>query len=243
MIRQRLYACCLLIAAAAMGLPSAASAESNKPAGQEQSLEQAIYAGWRSSKMLGSHVFSKRGEYLGTVQNIVIADNGQVKALIAEEAGIGITPEFIFRLPWNDVVKPVHRGALIADLADVRSQQYGLFPLPFAGSKEAGTKENDSKNEDYLVTQVLGDYARLQTGAGYGLVKDVVFSQQGRMLAVLVARDASQGGGTIAFPYPGQTGRWSPNASYYGLPFVTGEQAERGGVRIDPRKFQDAAAG
>ena len=76
-----------------------------------------------------------------------------------------------------------------------------------------------------------------------GLVKDVVFSQQGRMLAVLVARDSAQGGGTIAFPYPGQTGRWSPSASYFGLPFVTGEQAERGGVRIDRRKFQDAAAG
>ena len=238
MNRQQLCARWLLVVAVACGHALPANAESSKSVRQEQSREQTIYSGWRSSTMLGSHVFSKKGEYLGTVQNIVIADDGQVKALIAEEAGIGITPEFVFRLPWNDVVKPVHRGALIADLSDVRSQQYGLFPMPYGGSKESGAKE-----DDFLVTKVLGDYARLQTGAGYGLVKDAVFSQQGRLLAIIVAREKFKGGGTIAFPYPGQTGRWSPSASYYGLPFVTGEQAERGGLRIDSKKFEDATGG
>jgi sporulation protein YlmC with PRC-barrel domain len=201
-------------------------------------MEQELYSGWRTSDLLGSRVFSKKGEYLGMVRNIVVADNGQVKALIAEEAGIGITLEFVFRLPWKDVAKPVHRGALIADLSDARSRQYGLFPAPFGKSDE-----DKPQAEDFLVTKVLGDYARLQTGIGYGLVKDVVFSPQGRMVAVLVARDAAKGGGTIAFPSPGPTGKWSPRASYYGLPFVTAEEADRAGMRVDVRRFESNGSG
>jgi hypothetical protein len=87
------------------------------------------------------------------------------------------------------------------------------------------------------VTELLGDYARLKTGQGYGHVEDVVFSQQGRMLAVLIARDAAAGSGTYAFKYPGQTGRWDAKMSYYGLPYVTPDQANERGYAVDMRKF------
>ena len=230
----------LFIVAFALGVSFSAPAVADKIGTSERnsSLEQTLYSGWRSSQILGSHVFSKGGEYLGAVRNIVVADDGQIKALIAEEAGIGVTPEFIFRLPWNDVVKPLRRGIVIADLTDARSSQYGLFPVPLGEPDE-----KRSQGEDFLVSKVLGDYARLQTGAGYGLVKDAVFSQQGRLLAVLVARDAARGGGTLAFPYPGRTGPWAPSAGYYGLPYVTGEQADGAGLRVDPKKFGDSIAG
>lgn len=237
---RRSCICWLFTVALALGLSSvmAAGADKIKTSDQQLPLDQTLYSGWRSSQVLGDRVFSKNGEYLGTVRNIVVADDGKIIALISEEAGIGITPEFVFRLSWNDVVKPPHGGVVIADLADVKSKQFGLFPLPLNGSED-----KKSQGEEFLLSKVLGDYARLQTGAGYGLVKDVVFSQQGRLLAVLVARDASRGGGTLAFSYPGRTGRWSPSAGYYGLPYVTGDEADQAGLRVDLKKFEKSTDG
>lgn len=84
---------------------------------------------------------------------------------------------------------------------------------------------------------MIGDYTRLQAGQGYGYVSDLVFSQDGKLLDVLVSRGASAGGGTYAFSYPDDTGKWSPGMSYYGLPYVTGDQATRAGVRVDLSRF------
>lgn len=216
--------CVLAFAIAAM--PVSAMAQQSKPE-SEKPLAQFLYKGIRTSDLLGSPVFSKKGEHLGRVRNVVLADDGSVKAIISEQAGIGITPEFVFRLPWDKVVQPVRPGVLVADLSDARSHQFGLF-----------AQDTEKKQPDFLVTEVLGDYARLQPGLGYGYVRDVVIAPEGRMIAVLVARDATMGGGTVAFPYPGRTGRWSPEMSYYGLPFVTVEQANNAALKVDAKQFE-----
>jgi hypothetical protein len=60
------------------------------------------------------------------------------------------------------------------------------------------------------------------------------------MMAVLVARDKQAGGGTIAFTYPDRMGKWSPAMSYYGLPYITAEQANHAGMTVNMRAFADA---
>ena len=62
-------------------------------------------------------------------------------------------------------------------------------------------------------------------------------SKGGRLLAVLVWRDAG-GGGIYAFPWPGATGKWSADMSYYGLPYVTDDQARQAGLHVDLGRFQ-----
>ena len=90
------------------------------------------------------------------------------------------------------------------------------------------------------MNRLIGDYARLQTGQGYGYVTDLVFSPAGKMMAVLVARDRQAGGGTIAFPYPDKMENWSPAMSYYGLPYITAEQANQAGMAVNMRSFPDS---
>ena len=71
---------------------------------------------------------------------------------------------------------------------------------------------------------------------GYGYVTDVVFTGDGRLMAVLIAREASAGG-TYAFPAGSFRAGWDPGWSYYGLPFVTPSQAEAAGLRVEPGRF------
>lgn len=194
-------------------------------------FSDAVYHGYRASRLLGSAVFSLKGEYLGTVRNMAMADTGQITSLLVEGAETTDTPEFISRIPWTRMVRPLHSGALIADFSDLRSREFGLFFDP--DQQRAGSHE-------FTVSKIIGDYARLQSGYGYGYVSDLVFDQGGKLIAIVVSREASAGGGTYAFPYPGTTGRWSPEMSYYGLPYVTADQASQAGIRIDMHRFQQS---
>jgi hypothetical protein len=224
----------LVAACAVAGLlaiqSSAAFASPEKPAASQQSpvLAEQLYDGWRASKLLTSHVFSRNAEYLGHVRNVVVADSGQIEALILEKEQLYGKDSYIFRVPWERFPQPLIPGVLIADVADGRADEFGLFSQQ--------DKPND-RQPGFLVTEVLGDYARLKTGLGYGYVKDVVFSPQGRMFAVLIARDVRTGSGTYAFKYPGDSGQWDAKMSYYGLPYITVEQANEHGYAVDPRKF------
>jgi sporulation protein YlmC with PRC-barrel domain len=191
-------------------------------------LEQKLYQGVRATDLLAARVVSQSGLPLGQIRNVELADDGRITAVIAERAGTGTTQEFVFRLPWQHVVKPLRNGPVVADLTDPESRLFSLFPQ--------ANGNQDSSSSRYLISQVVGDYVRLQTGRGYGYVKDAVFSEDGRMFAVLVAR-AAPDGGTVAFPYPGRTGRWDAAMSYYGLPFVTSEQADEAGLKVDKAKF------
>lgn len=217
-------------------LPVAAWSETATPVAAEQSVQsqqfaRTVYDGYRASRLLGSAVFSLKGEYLGAVRNVILTDDGQIASLLVEGFRTKDEPEFISRIPFKRVLRPLHEGAIVADFSDLRSREYGLFVDP--GQPEAEPHE-------FSVSKIIGDYARLQAGRGYGYVSDLVFDSGGKLAAVVISREASAGGGTYAFPYPGQTGRWSPKLSYYGLPYVTADQASKAGLRLDMKEFQNS---
>ncbi|UPJ56917.1 PRC-barrel domain-containing protein [Bradyrhizobium sp. 192] len=202
-----------------------------EPSAQSQQFANTVYDGYRASRLLGSAVFSLKGEYLGAVRNVILADDGQIASLLVEGFRTKGEPEFISRIPFNRVLRPLHEGAIVADFSDLRSREYGLFVDPGQAHTEP---------HEFSVSKVIGDYARLQAGQGYGYVSDLVFDSGGKLAAVVISREASAGGGTYAFPYPGQTGRWSPKLSYYGLPYVTAEQANKAGLRLDMKEFRNS---
>lgn len=212
----------LLGAIGLVPMPALASPTAPTPG----AISDEIYDGLLASGLIDSHIFSRDGKYLGRVRNVAIRDSGQIEALIVERERISIADDAVFRVSWDRIVKPVHPGILIAGVVDFSGPEFGLFPE----TKPAG--------ENFLVSEVLGEYARLQAGQGYGYVKDAVFDTNGNLLAVLIARDVQAGGGTFAFAYPGRTGKWSPDMSYYGLPYVTADQASKNGFRVDRKKFK-----
>lgn len=223
-------------ASVAMALiASSAIAQQPNPAvrpdltGQVSSLApEALYHGWRSRRIIGQKVMRKDGNDVGTARDLIIDADGRIAALIVEGGGVLDIPDALYRIPWSNIALTLDRNLITADLSSGQRPQYGLFP---------GSEGVTVLPREFRLTELVGDYARLQTGNGYGYVTDVVFSSDGRMIAVLVTRDAAAGGGTYAFPYPGTTGRWDPSVNYYGLPFVTESQAQEVGLRVDLKRF------
>jgi sporulation protein YlmC with PRC-barrel domain len=211
------------IIATAVILPPSVGAQQVSPKQAVPLSADAVCDGWSAKRLLDHHVRSKTGQDLGMVRNIVLANDGNIVAVVVEGSASSSTPEFVIRIPRErlDITQLPNR--IVADFAPGPQSQFGLF------SGKAGVPTLPT---EFTVREVIGDYARLQTGQGYGYVSDVVFSPAGHMQAVLVIRDSRYGGGTVAFGFPGTTGRWNPEASYYGLPYVTGDHANAAGVSI-----------
>jgi hypothetical protein len=88
------------------------------------------------------------------------------------------------------------------------------------------------------VSELIGDYARLSSGVGFGYVTDVVFSRDGQILATLINRDVAYGAGLYGYPYYGWGYGWVPTLDYYALPYETPElAADVGEVNYD--EFND----
>ena len=208
------------------GLTANAQAKSLKNEGRASDL-QSVYSGQLASEIISAPVQTKDGRSLGKVRNFVVRDNGKIQSLITEKSGIGTRADFVMRIPWNAVERPSNEGSLTVDLAKTESEDFSLF----------APSDDEKGKESFRVTSVIGDYVRLQTGRGYGYVSDVVFGSEGVMLFILVTRDEKSGGGTFAFPYPGQTGKWDARLSYYGLPYVTEDQATASAVKVDLKKL------
>jgi sporulation protein YlmC with PRC-barrel domain len=234
----RLLACSALLAVVA-GAPAAAQqsgseSTGSRGAGSEAALPSvppvvplsadALYEGWRASDLLGQDVTSHNGQDLGLVRNILFDRRGQIRALVVEGPRSGAASEFVFRLPWHRVDHSKLPDEVAANLTTgigPELRMFGQAPQP----------------DEFRITEVTGDYARLQVGQAYGYVGDAVFSRSGALKAVLVVRDAEAGGGTFAFGFPGSIGGWDPRAGYYGLPYVTAGQASAAALRVESARF------
>jgi sporulation protein YlmC with PRC-barrel domain len=192
----------------------------------------ALYQGWRARQLLGDRVTTKDGREIGAVSDIVVDADGRAAALVVEGGGTVQVPDAVYRIPWENIDLTPGQDGVIVDLSAGPQPRYALFP---------GTSGVPTLPREFRIQEVVGDYARLRTGYGYGIVTGAVFARDGRIIAVLISRDASAGGGTAAFPFQGATGPWDASMSYFGLPFITDDQAREAGLRIDPSRFANKA--
>jgi hypothetical protein len=208
-------------------LPAAAQSSPFDPRQQVVPLtRQDLASTWRASSVLGRPMRIGEGEETGLVRNILIGEDGRVRALIVE-ANAGDDDAFVIRIPWPQVTLDFENG-VTADVPDATRPEYNLFPHD--------TKDKARPPDEFAITALIGDYARLQAGQGYGHVSDAFLTGDGRLRAVLIVRDRQSGGGAVAFGFPSNPSEhWRPYEPYYGLPYVTLEQANTAAVRIRAR--------
>jgi sporulation protein YlmC with PRC-barrel domain len=187
-----------------------------------------LYRGWLASEILGQEAVSRSGTSLGRIRNIqVSSETAQIDALIIEAPATKATEDFVFRVPWQKIDAGVPHRVMV-DIAHGRMPEYDLFApgLP------------ESTANAFSITAVIGEHVRLQTGSGYGYLRDAVFTPTGVLRAVLVTRRMELGGGTVAFGFPASPSeRWRASTAYYGLPYITSNQANDAAVEVNLKRF------
>lgn len=188
-----------------------------------------LYTGWRARALVGEDVRSSTGREMGSLRDIIVDASGRASAIVVEGGGVAGIPDAVYRIPWQSL--NIQRSGISVSSAG-SNPDYGRAP---------GREGISTWPREYRLSEVIGDNARLRTGYLYGYVTDVVLAKNGRITAVLVAPDAAgDERETVAFPFHGRVGRWEPQSSYFGLPFVTPKQARQAGLKVDPARFADA---
>jgi sporulation protein YlmC with PRC-barrel domain len=155
---------------------------------------QALYeSGWRADDLIGSTVIGSGGEDIGEVSNIIVGPDDSAQAIIVEAGGFLDLGSVYLRVPWDQVQWTPGAGQVQAPIREDNVADFSLF----------GGEQPTAEGQAWRVTTLLGDYVSLQDRPGYGMVDDVVFSQDGAIQAVVVQPDvaAGQQEGPVALPY------------------------------------------
>jgi sporulation protein YlmC with PRC-barrel domain len=188
-----------------------------------------LYRGVRASRVMDQEVYGGDGEDLGDVKDIFVGRDGRISAIVVEGGGFLDIGDAAFRVPWNEVNLTPGVAGIRIRMTEETAEDYDLFDGP--ETLVSGPRE-------FRISELIGDYARLSDGAGFGRVSDVVISPEGRISGVLVTRDIGWGGGAYGYPYYGYGYGFEPGNDYYGLPFASTDAAATA-PRIDHGLFDD----
>jgi hypothetical protein len=193
-----------------------------------------LYSGWLGSRLIGEDVYGRDGGKLGEVQDVLVGGDARITAITVEGGGFLGIADGAFRAPWSMVDRTTSRDGIKIELTENEAQRRGLFEGPEKARTAPG---------EFRLTEIRGDWTRIGnvTTPCYvkrGYVRDVVFSQAGRILSVLETRSSRLGGGTHAYPFYGYQEGWHPFYGYYDLPL---ESMSRPAPNVELKRFHPAS--
>ena len=184
--------------------------------------QEDLYKGWTAEQMMDQPVYGENGEQAGTVENFLIGPKGQIESLLLDNPGgfLGIG-DATYAVPWKQVQIGQNMRMTVPVTRD-NIDQYSVFQPE---------QENAAGNRAFRASELIGDFVSLQDVPQYGIVRDLVFNNQGQMQAVVISPDVGYGvGGPYAYPYYGYGygGGWNPGNNYYNLPYNQSEISQLG---------------
>lgn len=191
---------------------------------------------WSIDDFFGRDVIGSDGTQIGDVEDVVLNDEGDVVALIAEVGGFWDIGDTHVSVPWEMVERDAG-GSVAIPVTEDNVSEYDLFESsPLQGDSVLaeeiveGVDDKELGMELWRASDLIGDYVRVQ-GDGtdwvnFGYVSDVLIDD-GSIAATLVSTTARYGMGTYAYPYPRGSsaayGGWTPNATIQDLPILVGD--------------------
>jgi sporulation protein YlmC with PRC-barrel domain len=172
----------------------------------------AVYDGWSADRALDEPVLGASGEELGELEDIIIGGDGRIRDVIVEGGGVLDIGDTHAAVPWERV-----------DRAGPERMELTLAAESLdAGGRFPNMDDVPTKPESFRVRELIGDTVTAD-GVGYGRVDDVLFSETGEVLAVVVFPAPGRGYRTdpVAVPYNARA--YDPYGPYYAVPYTAVE--------------------
>ncbi|EKV31551.1 hypothetical protein C882_3924 [Caenispirillum salinarum AK4] len=194
--------------------------------------DELYQGGLRAETMLDADVFGPNMDEIGSVENVILDRDNQIVAIIAQVGGFWDIGDTHIAVPWDKV--QMTQGGFQIPVTEDTVAEYGLYAEPSIVNKSnlQSTRVVDDDliagRQTWKLTGLIDDYAVLNTGAGYGYIDDAIFTEDGKLDAVVVQPDyAGYGvGGAYAYPFYGYGYGWTPDAEAYDLRYEADELAE-----------------
>ena len=203
----------ILASAAALAMAHAGPAAAQDVVDLADWDYQTLYEGWMAESMIGAGVIGENDEEIGEVENIIIGPDNQVQSIIVEAGGFLDIGDTHLRVPWDQVELGEAMDTVTVPVSEENVDDFTLF--------EEGAEPITGGPRAWRATELIDDYVYLEDGTGYGLVQDLVFSQQGELQAVILEPDVAYDvDGPYALPYYGYDYGFDPGYDYYELPYT-----------------------
>jgi hypothetical protein len=187
-------------------------------------------SGWSVEKLMDeTAVVGPGGQEIGSVENLVIGDDGKIVAMIAEVGGVLDLGDTHVSIPWSEVELSQDMQRVNVPINEESADDYWIFGDRSALLKEEVdrivTVDEDKKTgtKIFKATDLIGDYAYLTEEVQHGYVNDLLV-QDGEVSAVVVDASRYAKPGYYAYPYRPSDG-WRPSGLVYQLPYGESEIA------------------
>ena len=192
-------------------------------------------SGFRADALLKAAAFSPQEDKIGEIVNIVLDQQNQIVTVIAEVGGMWDSGDRHVAIPWDEV--ELFEAGIKVPVRQENVEEYDLFTnvtideayIYKQEMERVSTVEEDVATgpQTWKISDIIDDYASIESEEGYGYITDALFTRNGIMQAIIVKPSSEEfGSGPRAYPFYGYPEGWRPGNSHYQLPYASDEVKE-----------------
>lgn len=227
-IKRKVCVTILTVAAGAAAFHAQAQDEMVKPLNDWNYEDIYQQGGIRADNLMDAEVFGSNQEEIGSVENVLITQDNQITAIIAQVGGFWDIGDTHVLVPWEEV--ELHEDGVRIPVTEDNADEYGLFASnEYIADQDLSQVQQLEGNLEtgsgvWKLSDLLNDYASIGEDVGYGYIDNVLFSREGKIQAVIVESDVGYGaGGAYAYPFYGYGYGWSPGYPTYSVQYSEDE--------------------
>jgi len=168
-----------------------------------------LYDGWRAGELLDEEAYGENGDVVGEVEDFIVGPDGFIQQVVVEGGGFLDIGDSHLAVPWSEVTRSGEES-ITTPLTEANLDGYGMFE---------NVDDMPTTAENFRMRHMLGSYVTAD-GVGYGDIRDVIISEEGKLQAVIVYPAYGYGYGNRPVAVPYYSDRYDPYGTYYQTPYT-----------------------